>query len=66
METIMLQGKTKAEMKIFISLAQRMGIKAKFMTPSEVEDISLANAMENGRTGEFVNTQQFMENLLKK
>ncbi|MFY8188420.1 MAG: hypothetical protein ACOVLC_10730 [Flavobacterium sp.] len=66
METIMLQGKTKAEMKIFIALAKRMGIKAKFLNADEMEEIALANAMEKGRTGKFIDKDQFLKNLTKE
>lgn len=57
----MLQGKTKAEVNIFLTLAKRMGLKAKYMTISEIEDLSLANAMKKGRTGKFVDTQKFLK-----
>lgn len=66
METLVVQGNTKSEMKLFKSLAHRLGLKAKFMSASEMEDLSLANAMETGRTGEFVDLKEFLENLEKK
>lgn len=63
METLLVQGSTKAEIKIFETLAKRMGLKAKFITTEAMEDIALANAMESGRTGTYVDTNEFLKKL---
>ncbi|MCA0363916.1 MAG: hypothetical protein LCH67_07710 [Bacteroidetes bacterium] len=64
METLMVKGGSKTELRFFKSLAQKMGLKAKLMTFSEMEDVALANAMEKGRTGVFVDPNEFLENLI--
>lgn len=40
-----------------------MGIKAKFLTKDEVEDIGMAKAIKQGETGELIDTDQFLKSL---
>lgn len=60
----MVKGGSKTELRFFKSLAHKMGLKAKLITFSEMEDVALANAMEKGRTGNYVDTDKFYENLI--
>ena len=66
METLLVQGNSKADIKIFENLAKRLGLKSKFIDLEAVEDIALANAMETGRTGKYVDTNDFLTNLKQK
>lgn len=66
METLLVQGNSKADIKIFENLAKRLGLKSKFIDLEAVEDIALANAMETGRTGQYVDTNDFLANLKQK
>ena len=66
METLLVQGNSKADIKIFENLAKRLGLKSKFIDLEAIEDIALANAMETGRTGQYVDTNDFLTNLKRK
>ncbi len=63
METLLLQSESKKEIKLFADLAKKIGLKAKFITNESLEDIGLANAMDKGRTGEFVDTKSYLKKL---
>lgn len=62
MQVVVLQGGSKVSLKLLTDLAKQMGIKVKFLSDEEREDIGLIMAIKEGRTGKHVNT----ENLLKK
>jgi len=63
METVILQGKSKADLELLIALAKKLGIKGRRVTTEELEDIGLAKAIKEGRTGEFVDKEAFLEKL---
>ena len=66
METLLLQGKSKKDMKIFADLAKKVGIKTKMLTNAHLEDIGLATVMKKGRTGEYINTETYLKKLKGK
>ncbi len=66
METLLLQGKSKKDMKIFADLAKKVGLQTKFITNEDLEDIGLANAMKKGRTGEYADTPEYIKKLRAK
>lgn len=66
METLLLQSKSKKDMKIFADLAKKVGLKTKFITHEHLEDIGLANAMKKGKTGEYINTETYLKKLKAK
>ncbi len=65
METLLLQSKSKKDMVMFAELAKKVGLAAKFIDNEYIEDISLANAMKTGRTGEHVDTKAYLAKLKK-
>jgi hypothetical protein len=66
MQTALLTGSSKAEFSLLIELAKKLGIKTTLLSEDELEDMGLAKAMKEGRTGEFVNTESFLKRLKKK
>lgn len=46
-----------------ITIAQKMGINAKFLTKDDLEDIGMAKAITEGKTGEFIDTEEFLKSL---
>ncbi len=66
METLLLQSKSKKDIKILADLAKKIGLKTKFITNEHLEDIGLANAMKKGRTGEYINTEAYLKKLKGK
>ncbi len=63
METLLLQSHNKKDIKILADLAKKIGLSAKFISDEALEDIALATAMKQGRTGEYVNTDAFLKKL---
>ena len=48
METVMLTAKNKSDLKPLIELAKKLGMKAKSLSRSEMEDYMLAKKIEEG------------------
>jgi len=63
METLILTGDKKSEMKLIEGIARRFGLKTRKLTLAEIEDIALLKAILDGETGEYVDTDQFIKSL---
>lgn len=63
MESAIISGKSKKDIQLLISVAEKMGIKAKFLTKNELEDFAMAKAIDEGKTGEYVDTEEFLKSL---
>jgi hypothetical protein len=65
MSTILLQSKSKNDLNLLLEIAKKFGIKAKILTESEIEDVGLGNAINEGKTGKFIDTESFLKKLRK-
>jgi hypothetical protein len=65
METVVLQGNSKADLKMLTDLAKKIGITVKYLSEVEKEDIGLLQAVKEGRTGKYVNTDNYLQKLMK-
>ena len=65
MQTAILKSSSNNDLKLLIELAKKMGIKAKILSDTEVEDIGLYYAIKEGRTGQSVDTDSFIKKLRK-
>ncbi len=65
MQTAILTSDSKSDLQLLLGLAKKIGIKVKVLSESEKEDIGLANAIRQGRTGEYINTDNFLRKLRK-
>lgn len=65
METVVLQGNSKADLKILTDLAKKIGITVKYLSEEEKEDTGLLQAVKEGRSGEYVNTDHYLQKLRK-
>jgi len=63
METLLINIKSEEDKKIFLSLAKRLKLKAKFLSPHDKEDYGLLKAMIGGQTGEYVSREEVMDAL---
>lgn len=66
METLLLSGEKKSEMNLIIEIAKKFGIKTRKLSTEDIEDIGLLMAMKNGETGEYVDTDQFLQSISQK
>jgi hypothetical protein len=60
MNTVILKAKSKENLELLVLLAKKLGIEVSFLTEEAMEDIGLAAAIEQGKTGEFVDVESFM------
>lgn len=65
METLVLKSETKSELKIIADLAKKLGIKTRYFSEEEKEDIGIVNAIKQGNVGRYVDTDEFIKKLRK-
>jgi len=65
MTTAILKGNSKADIKMLIDLAKKIGIDAKILTQEEIEDVGMAYAIKEGETGQYVDIDSFINELKK-
>ena len=63
MESAIISGKSKKDIQLLITVAEKMGIKAKFLSKEDLEEIGMGRAILEGKTGEFVDTNEFLKSL---
>ncbi|MBV6477752.1 MAG: hypothetical protein HGGPFJEG_00496 [Ignavibacteria bacterium] len=63
METVILNSKSKSDIKLLVDLAKKIGIKTRVLSESEIEEIGLSFAIEEGRTKQYVNTDKYIKKL---
>lgn len=63
MTTAILSSESDADMTQLVAFANELGIKIKILEGEEAEDLAMAYAIEKGKTGEHVDTQNFIRNL---
>lgn len=67
MARIILTGKSKKKIELIAELAENLGLNVRREHPKndEEEEKAMINAMETGKTGEYVNSDIFLEQLKK-
>ena len=63
MQTAILKSDSKTDLKLLLELAKKIGIKARVLSDSEIEDMGLANAMKEGETKEYIDTTAYLKKL---
>jgi hypothetical protein len=66
MQTLLVQSKSKKDMKMFADLAKKVGLSTHFLDKDEMEDMALAMAMKKGRTGEYTDSSAYLKKLKSK
>lgn len=57
MEAILVKAETKSELKIFHDLAKKLGLESKHLSIEEIEDNSMANTIDQDKTGEYLDNR---------
>ena len=65
METVLINAQKKSDIAFIISLAKKLGMSAKALTRSEVEDWQLAQKIESGMKSASVSRSEVMKALGK-
>ncbi|HEY4197664.1 MAG TPA: hypothetical protein VGM63_19120 [Mucilaginibacter sp.] len=63
MESAIISGKSKKDIRLLMTIAEKMGIKAKFITNEDLEDFGMAKAIKEGETGELIDTTEFLKSI---
>lgn len=63
MEGALLHTNSEKDLNLILQLAKKLGISTKKLTEEEIEDIGLSKAMSEGKTGEYVNTEEYLKEL---
>ena len=63
MTGLFIPAADKSDLKIFIDLAKRIGIKTKQLSEEEMLDLGLFNAMKEGRKSAFVSKESILKKL---
>ena len=59
MKTAILTSDKEADLELLIQIANKLGIKTRMLNEEETEDLGLIYAMEAGKTGEYVDTEEY-------
>jgi hypothetical protein len=62
MKTALFTSEKEADLQLLLELANRLGIKTRLLDEEEMEDLGLVH-VETGKTGEFVNTEDYLKKL---
>lgn len=65
MQSIVLTSESKSNIKLLSELAKKLGLKVVLLSDDDKEDIAILNAINKNKTGEYVNTENFVKNLRK-
>lgn len=63
MEFAIVSGESKKDIQLLLVVAEKMAIKARFLSKEESEDFGMAKAITEGKTGEYVDTDEFLKSL---
>ena len=63
MEGVILHTDSSKDLELIIQLAKKLGISTKKLSKDEIEDYGLSIAINEGKTGEYVDTEIFMKEL---
>lgn len=66
MESALITSESKAELKHLLALAKSLGMDIKILSPNAMEDMALAEAMDKGRTGKYVDNNTFIKKLKER
>lgn len=63
MKSAIITSDSKKDLELLIEIAHKFGIKAKILSDEQMEDLGMVKAIKAGRTGEFIDTDKFLNSL---
>ena len=63
MESAILSTNSPKDLNLILQLAKKLGISARKLTKDEIEDYGLSYAISEGKTGEYIETESFVDEL---
>ena len=61
MQTVVIQTRTKSDMRFLLNFAKRMGVPAKTIDTEELDDLQLVSLIEKGLKTESVSRNEVMK-----
>ena len=58
-----MSTESESDLRLILELAEKLGIKTKVLTEEDLEDLAMVYAIEEGKTGEYVDTAEFIKAL---
>ena len=65
MQTVVLNSNSKANIKLLMDLAKKIGVQSRLLSETEIEEIGLINSIKLGRTDEYIDTSKYIQKLRK-
>ncbi len=63
MEGAILHTYSTKDLSLILQLAKKLGISTRKLSKVEIEDFGLSIAISDGKTGEHIDTEQFLKEL---
>lgn len=63
MITAILSSEKEGDLRLLLELATKLGIKARLLDEEEAEDMAMVRAIDEGRTGAYVDPDEFLDQL---
>lgn len=63
MEAILLKSTTEEQINLIKDFAKKLGVEFSLINEELLEEISLANAIESGKSGEHISVDDFLSKL---
>jgi hypothetical protein len=63
MEGAILHTDSNQDLKLILQLAKKLGISARKLSREEIEDYGISRAISEGRTGEYIDTNEFLNEI---
>ena len=63
MEGAILHTESDKDLNLILQLAKKLGISSKKLSKEEIEDWGLSQAISEGKTGEYIDTESFLNEL---
>lgn len=63
MNAIVLKTSSKENLDLLIALAKKLGVEVSVLNDTATEDLALGIAIKEGKTGETIDTEQFLNEL---
>ena len=63
MEGAILQTESIQDLNLILQLAKKLGISVRKLSKDEIEDYGLSLAISEGKTSEYIDTDEFLKEL---
>ncbi|MBL1213067.1 MAG: hypothetical protein HND52_06910 [Ignavibacteriae bacterium] len=65
MKSALITSGSHEELKLILEVSQKMGLKSTMLSNEQIEELSLINAIKEGKTGTYVDKDKFIKSLKK-